>query len=444
MPVKMFQRVFATQLRKNVLANAAGTLMSAAATLGIFPIVLRFLSYDEYGVWLSLGAITSLAQLAGTGIGSALTKYVAEAHGAEQASAVERVVTTALAMTVCLGAIVTVTTILLREQIFDALRFEGFARTQAEAIMPWVALLGGYLPLAQIPAATITGMGRADHGAIAGTLGRIATLAVSWVLFVLGFGLSAVVLGAASGSVVTHAYAERAISGEASYRWFRPGAASLAEARRIVGFSASVAGASVANGMIHPINKFLLTRAAGPASLPILEVAWSSGIQIRTLVASSLSVLLPDFSRAAAQGDPRRSQMLMRQSYRFLALGLPFGAAMYLLSSEILPLWLGSGYRPEQLAPFRMMLIAAVVATLGAPGYYFLLGINQAQRVLLTQVLKAVSHGIVTALLAASGALSPFNICLTFALISGATTWWFISRTARYLRDAIKKHPRDF
>ena len=77
----MFKKLLSSQLRINMASGVVVTVISAVAMMAAYPIYLRFLGYEKYGVWLVLATVLSFAQLGNLGIGQAVMKMVAEEHG---------------------------------------------------------------------------------------------------------------------------------------------------------------------------------------------------------------------------------------------------------------------------------------------------------------------------------------------------------------------------
>ena len=96
--------LFRSQLRRNVATGAGTAFVNVLLGLGSYPIYLHFLGYEQYGVWLALSTILTFAQLGNFGVSPAVTKLVAEAHGARDLPGVRRYVTNCHARGNCLSA----------------------------------------------------------------------------------------------------------------------------------------------------------------------------------------------------------------------------------------------------------------------------------------------------------------------------------------------------
>jgi O-antigen/teichoic acid export membrane protein len=399
-----------SQLRLNILSGAATTIGSAAVSLVSYPVNLAYVGYEVLGLWIILGTVVSAAQLGNLGVSVAATKYVAEEHGRGDHGALAREAATAWVILGLVGVLVAVGAAVGRAAITRAFGLTGEAARQVEAFVPWMGVLSACALLNQAQVGVLTGLGRMDQANYVGVTAQIAGFATNLVLFQFGLGLGAIVTGATVSTalrlVATGALARRIVGRPL----FRPRDASWTLARKQLSFGAPMLGATVISLLLQPFNRLMVSRYVGVASLPLLEIAYTGGMQLRSLVESGLRALTPEISRAvgaAAAELPARVRHLARKG---LILQVATGVALFggaiLVAEPLLRLWLRSRFVPEQVPIFRIMMLGCFASLLGVAAYYLLLGLGRVKGLFAVHLVQAVLNAaVVTGILVLSGRL---------------------------------------
>jgi hypothetical protein len=74
----MIKRLFYSQFRIKMASGTVTTAINAVVMVIAYPIYLRFLGYEKYGVWLILATVLIFVQSGNPSINQAITKLVAE------------------------------------------------------------------------------------------------------------------------------------------------------------------------------------------------------------------------------------------------------------------------------------------------------------------------------------------------------------------------------
>lgn len=430
------RRLTASQLRTNVTASAVSTVATAILALLAYPIYLHYLGYQLYGAWLVISSVNAVIQFGSVGLGPAVTKFVAEGVAQNDRDEISDCISTASLIVAGTGALLVLAAIGLAHSIAQLLGLTGDLAEVAERFLPWVAAISAYALIVQVRTAALAGLGRTDQSAGATVVGRFFTLGVGWVLLHFGHELTALVVGQVVGTFSTHFLSNYAAKKRAGIPLILHARWSKREARRLWEFGRSIAGSSLFQMLLQPLNRLLLTRFAGVESVPIFEIAWGSSMQVRGVLAAGLQALLPDFSHASTQGDVKRLRSLTSKSYRLVFLSAPLFVLVAAAAPYLLSIWLRSGYLPAQVPAFRLMIGGAFLSLVGVPGYYLLLGSGKTFSVLFAHGVQSVANVIAALCLILFGLLTSTTMCICTITGIAAATLWLVTSSRSLLRDS--------
>jgi O-antigen/teichoic acid export membrane protein len=424
-------------LVRNVLSSVAGRGVSIAAWLAITPYILGRLGPERFGLWSLLSTFMATVLMLDLGLGSAVTKYVAE-HADPRDVAAQRgayatgaLVAGGLAM--CWGA----AGWLGRDALL------GFAHvgaawhheaSRAAGVMVLTAVLG---LLALVPGAALTGLHRMDLVNGVAVIAALVQTAASVLLLARGAGLPGLALAMLLGSVTS------LLASLALLRRLGPQltldlrAASRASVVRQLRFSAALQVIALGVLIQFQLPKFVFARLAQLATVGEYELAYRVAFAAWSLPSLVLAPLLPALSELTARGDWRQAWALYRRAGRYLlALALPIAALLASLGPALIASWLGSGHERAGIA---LTTIAAVlgVNVLTSAGSLFGRGIGrpwmEARYLLLSFVLQASLAATLVPLLGWTGGL--WAMALSGILGTAQFLWVFHRALRQSLRD---------
>jgi O-antigen/teichoic acid export membrane protein len=407
----VFRRLFSSQLRINIVSGVGMMVISAIAALAGYPIYLRFLGYEQYGLWLVLSAVLSVAQLGNLGVGYAVTKLVAEEYERGDTKAIQEYIVSALGILVLSGAVALSIILLFRMPIVNLFRLSEANAQTVLWLLPFAGCLSVYVLIVQAVNAALSGLGRMDLANYAQTAGRVVTVSVATFLLACGGGIESLLIANVGGYLLIHLTSFVLIKRIVPVRLFRTSNWSLPRARRLLGFGTRVFGGSLIGMLITPFNRVMISRYVGVASLSVYEIAYAASMQIRNIIEISLRALMPEVSRLGAQMLESARARVIHINRRAVAMIACLGIPMYLIPVTMAPLllrlWLGARYT-EVLPPlFRVIAVGSFFNLLGAPPYYTLMGLGRVQSVFTAHALQTATHVcILVGLFALAGAPS--------------------------------------
>jgi O-antigen/teichoic acid export membrane protein len=384
-----------SQLRINIITSMGSTVLSTLVMAIAYPLYLHFLGYQQYGLWLVLTTVLTMAQVGNFGISPALIKLVAEDYAAGDIDGVYKYISSGLLSLLLSGTLLVCGVLLLRVPIIGLFGISGDNARVAYGLLPYVGLLSAYLLMADAVNSALAGLGRYDLVSYSQLGGQVITVGSAVALFKTGYGIWSLLIANALDAVFLTVVSLALIrQSTRSGFWFRL-SWDRQRLRRILNFGSWVFGASIVNTVITPLNRLFITRFAGIAAVPVFDIAFVSCFKVRSLFESGFRSLAPEFSSLSVLnpgGAHQRVSATDRKGLRALYLGTPVYLAIFLFCGWGLKLWLRGRFTPELPDVFRIMLVGTYASMWGLQPWYALLGFGRSRHILISNIVQAVAN----------------------------------------------------
>lgn len=384
------------QLRVNIISSLGSTLLSTVVMGVAYPLYLHFLGYEQYGLWLVLSTVLTMAQLGNFGISPALLKLVAEDYAAGDIDGVYKYISCGMLSLLVSGTILVCGVILLRRPIIALFGIQGDHARTACILLPYVGVLSVYLLIADALNSVLAGLGRYDLVSYSQLSGQVITVVTAVALFEFRCGIWSLLIANACSALflnIVSLVLIRRITRSGSWVRFSWDRLRL---RRILNFGSWVFGASIVSTVINPVNKLFITRYAGIAAVPIYDISFAAGMKVRSLFESGFRSLTPEFSSLNAVRPQVAHQSLASADKKGLRAVLYCGTVVYLAvflgCGWGLKLWLGARFTPALPGVFRVMLVGTYLSLWGVQPWYSLLGFGRSRHIFLSNVAQALSN----------------------------------------------------
>ena len=345
---------------RNVVSNYFGAFITLGIGFFLTPFILRQLGASGFGLWMIVGSVVMYGSLLDLGIAGAVIKYVAEHRARGETQQARSLVATALCLYSALGVIVIVVSAAfapLVPALFNLLPGE-----RITAI--WLALLVGLRIGMAIPCTTapavLRGLQRYDTINLINTAGTILSAAATVVVLLLGGGVLGLVGVSIAVTLAMQAWAIGSIHSIMPELHFGWRGARRRLVRTVISFSSPLFVTEVSGCLQTKTDEFVIA-----ASLPISAVAPYAIARRLSELAQLLTdqlvkVLLPLASELHAEDDRGRLRSLYFTSSRLtLAIFIPVGCILAVLTRPILSLWVGTAY-----ADYAHLVIILTLASL--------------------------------------------------------------------------------
>ena len=422
-----------------VSGMAAGIGNTVILAIG-YPLYLHFLGYELYGIWFVLTTVLTFAQLGNLGMGSAVMKLVAAEYGRGDILGIQRYITTACILLCVSGTMVLTVILALRRQIIALFALSGENAQIALWLLPYISILSICVLIGQMFEGVLSGLGRMDLVNYRGLLASAINLCVSVGLLCLGCGIRSLLIGKTVAELTTHLAVFLCIRRMIHIRILQIPRLDILRCKRLLRFGGAILGSSLLEMLFGPMNKVIISRYLGVASIPIYEMAFKGSIQIKSLVTAGHNVMIPEISRISSkmtlQARRRISDLYRRSQQLIVLLGTPTYAALALLAPVLLRLWLGDKFIDTLPGTFQVMLMGTFISALGNPAYYVLVGTGYVHHTLMACIIRLITN--ITAILCVLAAFHMSVKAVAWSTLIGMTvrTIYLIHKKRFVLSDA--------
>lgn len=433
-----FAKILSSQLRRNMASGVAVSLINSGAAFVGYPIYVHYLGLDFYGVWLVLATFMQFAMLGDLGISHALTKLIAEGHARKDIAAIQNYATASILTLAVSGALILLAILAAPPAITGFFELSSQHEHAVSRLLPYMGLFSAYTVLNQVYYAGLSGIERMDTANYIQTAGRVGGVAIATSLLACNFGIEAMLLGTAANCVLTHIACVFAFRRLAGFPLLRFGLPNRAHFVKILSFGGGILAASLLNLILNPLNKLLLCKYCGVASIPVYEIGFRIAQQIRAIAIAALRALMPEVSRISAsniEGLARRLSSLNRRANRFLLLtSIPCYLCTLFVLKPALSTWLAPSLAEPLFPVLSVMLLGTFVSLASAPSYFTLMGMGQIRPIFVASLIKATTNASAClAILAFTASVSPLALAWSVMIALSVTTLYLISQHHRLI-----------
>jgi O-antigen/teichoic acid export membrane protein len=437
----MIKGILGSQLRLNMASGIVTTIANLVIMLVSYRVYLDYLGYEKYGVWLIVATVLSFLQMGGSlGIEPAVIKLVAEEYGSENIRGIESYVMMALVVLSASGTIGLILILCFKSQIISLFNLTGDNAIAASRLLPYIGLLCIYVFATRVLGATLSGLGRMDLTNYTQLAGRVVLLCVAVSLLYTGLDIESLLIGNIASYAVIHIISVVLIRRISHVHLLRVSNWEWQRLKKLMHFGICIVGGSVANMIFSPFNKMMLSRYAGPASIPVYEIAFRGSMQIRNLIEVGLRALMPEISRIGANLTAKARERIAIINQRAVKLvlfgGIPLVAFGMLIINytPVLKLWLGSKFVRQLPEAVCIMLFGTVLGLLGVPAYYTLIGLGRVRHSVISHVIQSsLNVTLVTTIALVGLSLSVAGVAWMTAIAMGASTVYLMWQSHRVI-----------
>lgn len=380
------------RIARGATSNFIGRGIALLTGFALTPYVLHSLGAADYGLWLLVGAVVAYGGLLDLGIATAVTKFTAQYAARGDVNSLRRLIGTSLHLYSLLGLVVIALSAVSAPVLPGAFNLDPEARTRAA----WLTFIMGSTVGLAIPCATtsavLRGLQRYDFVNLVGVVG-VLCFAVATV-GVLSLGGGVVAMAAAHLPIILSLQALslwliRCVAPDVTFDWR---SADRRLARTIISFSWSLFVVDVATRLQSKTDEIVIGALMPISYVAPYAIARRLSQLAHTLCEQFIKVLLPVASELQAANEPDRLRALYVHSTRItLALYLPIGCSVTLLSRSILSAWVGPEFA-EHGDLVAILAIAGLISTGHWPAGVILQGIARHRWLALSAICAGVAN----------------------------------------------------
>ena len=364
-------------LKLNAISNWATMIFDIVLGFVLTPLIIRHVGKSGYGIWTLVSSFLGYYGLLNIGVESAMTRYVSRYAGRKDQDAVNRTVSTAMAMFCSTGILALGLSVVLADPLTH---FFKVSPDQVDNFRHIVMLLGlataigfpsGVLTATLVAHERFIVANSVHFGAAALRAGMIV------VLLLRGGGLRSVALATVvcqASSLLVNAMVLRRCTPDLR---IRHSLARLGLLKTLLSFGTAALVIRVTGILRVNLDSVVIGKWVGLSAVGVYGVAALLKRHAFRLVIRGTSVLGPRFAALDGAGEHEKARLLLQRGLA-LAGFLSFGSGLMLLSfgGHFIHLWAGPGFE-EAVVILRILTVCTAVAVAQNPAIVFLYSLNK-------------------------------------------------------------------
>jgi len=433
-----------SQLKKNVASGAVLSCFDSVAGFIAYPIYLKYLGAEQYGLWATVSVVLTFCRLGQFGIDTAITKYVAAEYGQKNPRAITEYISTSFYILMMPSLIIVGILGLLNSHIAGHLFTNGAPIANVGRIIFLVGILSVLVLFVNVMRGVMAGIGRLDIANYVSAVGRISQVGLAVILLLFGCGIWSLYFGFLLSYVLPLTVWVLILKYTYRLRLFKPLAFRRKKFIELLRYGGGLTMASVTNMLVMPFNKLVIARFVGLSEVAYYQIANRVITSLRGVFVQGLQALLPRISELKGKGDgigenSKRIVSIHRKGMKLLLLcAFPLFALAFVFAHPLLKLWLRDGFDPQIAIAARILIIGWSANILASPDYFTFLGIGRVRNIVIATWLKTVTNIVPIILLLLLGTRLTLTTVVTLmsaSLIAGA-----IFLKYKYVVYTKKKH----
>ncbi len=373
------------------LANSFFFCLQTLLFLVLTPMLYEVLGEELYGLWSILIALAGFASLANFGIGSVLTKYVAEFHVSKAShNSLSAIIVFGMISLFAAGLSVAILVFILNGWIANRISLAAILSVDLRNAIKVVAI--GVVPLfiGQVPRGVLAGLIRYDLCGglnlaqqtllLVGTLiiGYHSRSIVSLAIWYLGIQIAICLLSCFVAWHILNPFNFHLSLNETLQRgWIEYSLVSWIT--------------SLGTMLFGSADRILVGMLLGPGAAGIYAIATGSAMKLNQALSPLTDVLMPFSSSYHSSGNIHPVMFAFRYGSRLAACLLAAIVVILVLWTEpVLSFWLGPDFAVKYTVIFRILFICYAIFSMGSPGFQISRGLG----VLTVPTIITVGSGI--------------------------------------------------
>ena len=387
----------ASGLRRNILSGAILALGNILISIISYPLYLKYLGLERYGLWAILSVVVSFSAMARLGFDTAMIKYVAEEYGKESKLGIEKYFSTAIIILLIGGIIIFLVLFSLRGFIVGILGVPEKYIPVATTLLPCIVALSIFMFLVEVTDGVLRGLGRVDFANYYDLGGKAISIIATVIFFEFGYGIWSLFWGQILFYILLGSLAFFTIYRKLGNLFFSISSFDLKYLKKMIGFGGTMTAAKLVQFLVFPFNKVVIARYIGLSGVTYFEIANKTVMQLGNIFNMSIRAIMPEISKLSVleYAKSKIDNVLKKAMGLIFYLAVPVFVILFFLGPFLLRLWLSSQYMLEIANAFRIILAGYAVNLLAIPIYYLFMGIGKVSYCLIGHLVQAILNVVV-------------------------------------------------
>jgi O-antigen/teichoic acid export membrane protein len=328
----------------NTVVTGVRTIVRAIVAFALLPLLIHRIGEAPTGLFVFATTLTGYFTAVEYGLGTSVTKYVAEHRATGDAEQLGSILRASLALMVGIGVVVALIVVVLALLGGQALFGGPSTSSQAVPTLLAAAVIALFYWPSRLGSAALQGLERYDLNAVIQITSSVLMLGFIYVATNLThsvavltaiFGVMLVLEGAGAGALAwPHLGLRRGLG-----RW------RGAHLRPALGFGGGLFLMGMSDTLIYESDRIVVAAFVGAAAIVVYEVALRPHTGVRLIGGLIGAALISTSSRLVAQARPERLRALVLVSSLYsVVVTVPFVILIFVLARPILEAWIDPSY----------------------------------------------------------------------------------------------------
>ncbi|MCW3997067.1 MAG: oligosaccharide flippase family protein, partial [Candidatus Bathyarchaeota archaeon] len=315
------------------IGRIISTVMLAIGTI----IVGMLIDQGEYGLYtIALIPATTFLLFQDWGVGSALTKYIANYRGAKREEDLRSVISSGLAFEVITGLTLTLLSLLTANLVASTI----LGNSEAAFLVTLVSITILFTAIYNGSLCVFIGFERMELSTVSMIIRAVVQGVLSPLLVFLGLGAVGVVVGFTAASIVS-GVTSVALLYFAIFRKLPSGSINKAQMfkslKPLLRYGIPLSIGTLIGGVLPQINSFVMASFTDIVAIGNLGIAKNFAIFLNFFILPINTVLFPAFSKLNPSKDKRLLKIVFKSSVKYFSLFLvPATMALMILSTPLI------------------------------------------------------------------------------------------------------------
>ena len=424
---------------RNTMANYIGQFWLMAVSFILFPFIVNHVGLTASGIWLLISSITGYFGLLDLGIGSSLTKYVAEYHAKEDTKQLNEVINTTFFLFLGVGVIAAIGLLVFGELFLISL-FSIPMELIGEAKM--IVYIVSISMLLRFPmgvfGGVLMGLQRYDINALIGIIISIPRIVLIVAFLTMGYGIVALVaietFVSVIGWILSTYYAKRFLPSMS----IKPVHFKNKMVTTLLSFGGAVFIMQVCGIIILQTDQIVIGTFLTMGAITFYAAAFKIYLLVRRIP----ELVLPSIFPAASELDAKQNSnalhaLFIRGSKYMTAAFLSVVIPVIILSKSILTVWMGHEFASMYLVLW--ILLAGLFFNINhLVPLQILQGMGRIRMVMILHVVWAISNLALSIILVQKIGLIGIALGTTLPLIP--LEFFYTKETLKVLKISWKTY----
>ena len=384
-----------SRLKRNIFSGVVYTVYNTLITFVAYPLYLTYLGAEKFGLWSTVTVIVAFCELGLIGIDTALIKYVASSYGKKDLPRISAYFSTAVYMLFVPSMMIISIILIFKSRIANFLKIDSLFMESGINLILAVGFLSVLSLFVSIVKGVVTGIGRFDLVNYVLILSRTLQITLAIVLLILDYGIWSLYYGYLLYLFIQIILWIMKLHKKYSINLFSSLSFNKEIFKELLRFGGTLITGSIARMLVIPFNKVIIAKFIGFTEVAYFEIAYRVVIATRSVFVNGLEALLPKVSEINEKSKESLKSVFSvhKEGMKFvLIFASPLFLMMYILSEQILVLWLREEFNVQIEIVLKVLLVGWYINALTVPDYYMFIGIGKVQYSVADEWIRSITN----------------------------------------------------